>query len=224
MASSLTVVPALIAFAHSWIRSAAWIPIMWTPTIFSVSLLKSTLAIPAPSPSASAFEFALNDPWLFPSSHPSSFAFSTACSSVIPTMPISGCVKQAAGTDWWSTAWFRPQMFSTADIPCALAAWASIITPLQSPMAYTLSTIEPPSAEVFTLMFSSTAMKPLLVSTPMVSSPRSFVFGTLPVAIITASSSSVSTCSFVLASIIFTVQGFSPTTPVLTSLANTPVL
>lgn len=40
--------------------------------------------------------------------------FSLACSSVNPTMAISGCVKQAAGMARWSTALGLPQMFSTA--------------------------------------------------------------------------------------------------------------
>jgi len=42
IAISLTVVPAAIALAHSWMRSAAWIPMMCTPTISSVSLLYRT--------------------------------------------------------------------------------------------------------------------------------------------------------------------------------------
>ena len=33
-------------------------------------------------------------------------------------MPISGCVKHAAGTALWSTACGLPQMFSTAEMPC----------------------------------------------------------------------------------------------------------
>ena len=42
MANCLTVVPAATALAHSWIKSAAWIPIIWTPRISSVFLLKIT--------------------------------------------------------------------------------------------------------------------------------------------------------------------------------------
>ncbi len=40
--------------------------------------------------------------------------FSLACSSVRPTMAISGCVKQAAGIAKWSTSFSLPMMFSTA--------------------------------------------------------------------------------------------------------------
>lgn len=41
----------------------------------------------------------------------------------------SGCVKQAAGTELWLRTCGRLQMFSTALIPCALAAWASMYLP-----------------------------------------------------------------------------------------------
>ena len=41
----------------------------------------------------------------------------------------SGCVKQAAGTVLWLSTWSRPHMFSTALIPCALAACASMYLP-----------------------------------------------------------------------------------------------
>ena len=45
----------------------------------------------------------------------------------------SGWVKQAAGTlRWLSTCW-RPQMFSTALMPCALAACASMYLPARAP-------------------------------------------------------------------------------------------
>mmetsp|Transcript_22293 Transcript_22293/g.44491 ORF Transcript_22293/g.44491 Transcript_22293/m.44491 type:complete len:224 (-) Transcript_22293:902-1573(-) len=221
MESSLTVVPAATAFEHSWMRSAAWMPMMWTPTTFSVDLLKRTLAMPAPSPSARALELALKLPWDFPSSHPSASALSTACSSVRPTMAISGCVKQAAGTASWLTTCSLPQMFSTAEMPWAEAAWASIMTPLASPMQYRLG-ITSPSAEVLTRIFSSTATKPRLVSMFRLSRPQSLVLGTRPVATMTASTSMVSTCSFVLASIILMVAGFSPGTPGVTSEAKTP--
>lgn len=41
----------------------------------------------------------------------------------------SGWVKQAAGTVLWSSTCSRPHMFSTALMPCALAACASIYLP-----------------------------------------------------------------------------------------------
>ena len=44
----------------------------------------------------------------------------------------SGCVKQAAGTVLWLRTWSRPHMFSTALMPCALAACASMYLPAQS--------------------------------------------------------------------------------------------
>lgn len=40
--------------------------------------------------------------------------FSFACSSVRPTIAISGCVKHAAGMARWSTSFSLPMMFSTA--------------------------------------------------------------------------------------------------------------
>ena len=41
----------------------------------------------------------------------------------------SGCVKQAAGTLRWLSTWGRPHMFSTALMPWALAACASMYLP-----------------------------------------------------------------------------------------------
>merc|ERR1719224_376097 len=70
---------------------------MCTPSTLPVSLLKRHLAIPVPSSSASALELALNEPDDLPSSKPSASALALACSSVRPTMAISGCVKHAAG-------------------------------------------------------------------------------------------------------------------------------
>ena len=52
-----------------------------------------------------------------------------ACSSVMPTIAISGCVKQAAGMALWLTTWGRPRMFSTAEMPWADAACANINLP-----------------------------------------------------------------------------------------------
>mmetsp|Transcript_46865 Transcript_46865/g.99537 ORF Transcript_46865/g.99537 Transcript_46865/m.99537 type:complete len:247 (-) Transcript_46865:968-1708(-) len=224
MLSSCTVVPAATALAHSWIRSAAWMPMMCTATTLPVSLLYRTLAMPFPSSSARALELARKLPWLFPRVHPSAAAFSTACSSVGPTMAISGWVKHAAGMASWLTSWDRPQMFSTAEMPWAEAAWASIILPLASPMQYTPGTTSPSSCLVNTRIFSSTATKPREVSMPDSLSPMSEVLGTRPVATMAASTSRVSTCSLVWASIILMVTGFSPGTPGVTSLANTPVL
>lgn len=43
--------------------------------------------------------------------------FSFACSSVRPTIAISGCVKHAAGMARWSTSLSLPMMFSTALTP-----------------------------------------------------------------------------------------------------------
>mmetsp|Transcript_12011 Transcript_12011/g.27510 ORF Transcript_12011/g.27510 Transcript_12011/m.27510 type:complete len:248 (-) Transcript_12011:804-1547(-) len=224
MLSSCTVVPAATAFEHSWMRSAAWIPMMCTATTSPVSSLKRHLAIPFPSSSASAFELARNDPVDFPRVHPSFSARSLACSSVGPTMAISGWVKHAAGMASWFTAWSLPHMFSIADMPCADAAWASIIFPLASPMQYTWGTTEDPSPWlVRTRIFSSTATNPRLVSMPASSSPMLAVLGTRPVATMAASTSSVSTCSLVSASIISMVTGFSPGIPGVTLLAKTLV-
>mmetsp|Transcript_20911 Transcript_20911/g.27491 ORF Transcript_20911/g.27491 Transcript_20911/m.27491 type:complete len:209 (-) Transcript_20911:550-1176(-) len=66
-------------------------------------------------------------------------------------------------------------------------------------------------------------MKPRTVSMPMVSRPNPLVLGTRPVAIMQASTSMVSLCSLVLASIILIITGFSPGTPGMTSEAKTPV-
>mmetsp|Transcript_34279 Transcript_34279/g.79204 ORF Transcript_34279/g.79204 Transcript_34279/m.79204 type:complete len:318 (+) Transcript_34279:624-1577(+) len=76
---------------------------------------------------------------------------------------------------------------------------------------------------VRTRMFSSTATKPREVVTPAASRPISAVLGTRPVAIMAASTSRVSTCSLVSASIISIVTGLSPGIPGVTLLAKTPV-
>mmetsp|Transcript_17770 Transcript_17770/g.42716 ORF Transcript_17770/g.42716 Transcript_17770/m.42716 type:complete len:207 (-) Transcript_17770:1015-1635(-) len=204
-------------------RSLACRPMTCTPKISSVSFRNSTLAIPSPSPSASAFELALKCPVDLPSSNPSALALSLAWSSFNPTNAISGCVKHAAGTALWLTAWGRPMMFSTADMPCAEAACASIILPFASPMQYRLGTTSTPSFLVSTRILSSTGTNPLSISTPTFSRPHSLVLGTLPVATRQASTSRVSTCSLVFASIILMVTGFSPGMPGVTSDANTPV-
>mmetsp|Transcript_9126 Transcript_9126/g.15115 ORF Transcript_9126/g.15115 Transcript_9126/m.15115 type:complete len:250 (+) Transcript_9126:495-1244(+) len=197
-------------------------PIMCTPIISSVSLLKSTLAIPSASSSARAFEFARKWPTDLPRGKPCSAARSLAWSSVRPTIAISGWVKHAAGIFSWFTTCGRPKMFSTAEMPWAEAAWASIILPLASPMQYSPSTTSPPSFLVNTRMFSSTFTKPRSVSMFALSRFSVPVLGTRPVATKTASTSSVSVCSLVLASIILIVTGFLPTTPGFTSAANTP--
>lgn len=57
-------------------------------------------------------------------------AASRAASSVAPTKETSGCVKQAAGTDAWFKTWGRPHMFSTAEMPWADAACASMYLPV----------------------------------------------------------------------------------------------
>merc|ERR1719163_2578962 len=77
---------------------------MCTPSTLPVSLLKRHLAMPLPSSSASALELALKDPTDLPRVKPSFSARALACSSVSPTMAISGCVKQAAGIASWSTS------------------------------------------------------------------------------------------------------------------------
>eukprot|EP00968_Pinguiococcus_pyrenoidosus_P024872 scaffold5138_cov251-Pinguiococcus_pyrenoidosus.AAC.9 len=140
-------------------RSAAFKPMMCTPRIFSVSLLKSTFAMPSPSSSARAFELARKWPTDLPSSKPSALARSTACSSVRPTKAMFGCVKQAAGIASWSTTCSCPTMFSTALIPWAEAACASIILPLASPMHQRPSTTSP-SGPVSTCIFSFTCTNP----------------------------------------------------------------
>mmetsp|Transcript_11312 Transcript_11312/g.42239 ORF Transcript_11312/g.42239 Transcript_11312/m.42239 type:complete len:246 (-) Transcript_11312:856-1593(-) len=222
MLISRTVVPAATALEHSWMRSAAFKPMMCTPRIFSVSLLKSTFAMPSPSSSARAFELARKWPTDLPSSKPSALARSTACSSVRPTKAMFGCVKQAAGIASWSTTCSCPTMFSTALIPWAEAACASIILPLASPMHQRPSTTSP-SGPVSTCIFSFTCTNPRTVSMPFSSRPRFSVFGLRPVATMQASTSSVSTCSFVLASIISMVTGFTPGTAGVTLEAKTPV-
>mmetsp|Transcript_23659 Transcript_23659/g.52585 ORF Transcript_23659/g.52585 Transcript_23659/m.52585 type:complete len:286 (+) Transcript_23659:171-1028(+) len=221
MAISRTVVPPAIALAHSWIKSAAWMPIMCTPMISSVSLLYSTLAMPSPSCSARALEFALKWPTDLPRGNPCSAARTLAWSSVSPTMAISGCVKHAAGMQSWFSTCLRPTMFSTAEMPCAEAACASIIFPFASPMHHRpLTTF--PSFLSSTRIFSSTQMNPLSVSILALSRPSLPILGTLPVATSTASTSRVSTCSLVFASIILIVAGFLPGMPGVTSEAKTP--
>ena len=73
-------------------------------------------------------------------------------------------------------------------------------------------------------MRSFTGTKPRRsVSAPMADSPRPLVYGARPVATSTASTSSVSTTSFVPKSVSSTVQGFVPGTPAVTLLASTLV-
>mmetsp|Transcript_17105 Transcript_17105/g.51722 ORF Transcript_17105/g.51722 Transcript_17105/m.51722 type:complete len:223 (+) Transcript_17105:924-1592(+) len=180
-----------------------------------------TLAMPSPSPSASAFELALKLPCEMPISQPSFSARSRACSSVGPTMAISGCVKHAAGTASWLSTCSLPHMFSTAEMPWADAACASIILPLRSPMHQSPSMTLPSLSRA--RIFSSTGTKPRLVSMLTFSRPRPSEYGLRPVHTITASTSSVSTCSLVLASIILIVAGFSPGMPGVTSDAKTLV-
>mmetsp|Transcript_29313 Transcript_29313/g.94488 ORF Transcript_29313/g.94488 Transcript_29313/m.94488 type:complete len:271 (+) Transcript_29313:546-1358(+) len=170
MASSGSVVPCWIAFAHSWMRSAAWIPMMCTATTSYVPFLKMTLAMPSPSPSASALELALKLPCEMPISQPSFSARSLACSSVGPTMAISGWVKQAAGTASWLSTCSCPHIFSTAEMPCADAACASIILPLRSPMHHRPSITLPSLSSA--RIFSSTGTKPRLVWMLTASKPR----------------------------------------------------
>merc|ERR1719238_668432 len=62
---------------------------------------------------------ALNEPCETPISHPPASAASRACSSVGPTIAISGCVKHAAGIASWLRMCSSPHMFSTAEMPCA---------------------------------------------------------------------------------------------------------
>mmetsp|Transcript_24183 Transcript_24183/g.71701 ORF Transcript_24183/g.71701 Transcript_24183/m.71701 type:complete len:467 (-) Transcript_24183:67-1467(-) len=208
-----------MALAHSWMRSAACMPMMCTATTSKVSLRKMTLAMPSPSPSASAFELALKLPCAMPISQPSFSARSLACSSVGPTMAISGWVKHAAGTASWLSTCSCPHMFSTAEMPCADAACASIILPLRSPMHQSPSMTLPSLSSARIL--SSTGTKPRFVSTLTFSRPSPSENGFRPVHTITASTSIVSTCSFVFASIILTVAGRSPGMPGVTSDANT---
>mmetsp|Transcript_72142 Transcript_72142/g.192842 ORF Transcript_72142/g.192842 Transcript_72142/m.192842 type:complete len:210 (-) Transcript_72142:1042-1671(-) len=178
--SCLTVVPAATALAHSWMRSEAWMPMMCTPSSLPVSLRNSTLARPVPSSSARALELARNEPVDLPSSNPSAAASALACSSVRPTMPTSGCVKHAAGTALWFTACGRPQMFSTAEMPWAEAACASISLPLASPMHHRCGMTLPPALSR-TCIFSFTWTKPRTVSAPTASRPMFLVLGTRPV-------------------------------------------
>mmetsp|Transcript_21020 Transcript_21020/g.45118 ORF Transcript_21020/g.45118 Transcript_21020/m.45118 type:complete len:302 (-) Transcript_21020:186-1091(-) len=135
-------------------------------------------------------------------------------------MAISGCVKHAAGTASWFRMCSVPQMFSTADMPWAEAACASIILPLRSPM-HQRPSIGLPSASSARI-FSSTCTKPRFMPTPSSCSPSPSEKGTRPVHTMTASTSIVAVCSLVLASIILTVAGFSPGTPGVTSAAKTP--
>mmetsp|Transcript_8 Transcript_8/g.20 ORF Transcript_8/g.20 Transcript_8/m.20 type:complete len:219 (+) Transcript_8:404-1060(+) len=216
------VVPTSIALAHSWMRSAACRPTMCTPSTLRDFLLNITLATPSPDASASAFELARKLPMPMPSSKPCCSARALAAASSSPTKAISGCVKQAAGMASWLTTCLEPAMFSTAEMPWADAACASIITPFASPMQYKCGTTLPPFLSS-TCIRSFTCTKPRSVSTPHASSPRLFVKGTRPVATMHASTSRVSTCSLVPASIILIRTGFSPGTPGVTSAANTPV-
>mmetsp|Transcript_63053 Transcript_63053/g.150420 ORF Transcript_63053/g.150420 Transcript_63053/m.150420 type:complete len:247 (+) Transcript_63053:365-1105(+) len=224
MESSLTVVPAAMALEHSWIRSEACSPMMCTPSTLPVSLLKRHLAIPVPSSSASALELALKEPVDLPSVKPSFSAFAFAWSSVRPTIAISGCVKHAAGMQSWSTAWWRPTMFSTAEMPWAEAACASIILPLASPMHHTPG-ITVPSCLSSTCILSFTCTKPRKVSMPFSSRPMSLVAGMRPVHTSAASTnigdSGISSLVLASTSLIFT--GFSPSTPGVTSTAKTDV-
>merc|ERR1719261_453505 len=153
---------------------------MCTPSTLPVSLLKRHLALPLPSSSASALELALKDPTDLPRVKPSFSARSLACSSVSPTMAISGCVKQAAGIASWSTSCDLPQMFSTAEMPWADAACASIILPLASPMHHRPGTTAP-SALSSTCILSLTCTNPRTVSMFCLSSSRPWVLGTRPV-------------------------------------------
>jgi hypothetical protein len=81
----------------TWIKSAACMPMIWTPRISSVFLLYMTFAIPSPSFSAKALLLALKCPILLPTSNPCSLPKALADSSLRPTKAISGWVKQAAG-------------------------------------------------------------------------------------------------------------------------------
>mmetsp|Transcript_48120 Transcript_48120/g.96282 ORF Transcript_48120/g.96282 Transcript_48120/m.96282 type:complete len:237 (+) Transcript_48120:273-983(+) len=224
MASSCTVVPAAMALAHSWMRSEAWMPMMCTPSTLPLSLLNRHLAIPLPSSSARALELARKLPVLFPSSKPSASALALACSSVSPTMAISGCVKHAAGMVLWSTRCSRPAMFSTAEMPWAEAAWASISFPLASPMHHSDGTTSP-SGLSRTCILSLTWTNPRTVSMPWSSSLRGDVLGTRPVHTRAASTKSgesgISSFVFASTSLIFT--GFSPGSPGTISVAKTEV-
>mmetsp|Transcript_56891 Transcript_56891/g.66499 ORF Transcript_56891/g.66499 Transcript_56891/m.66499 type:complete len:236 (+) Transcript_56891:643-1350(+) len=88
-------------------------------------------------------------------------------------------------------------------------------------MQYTLGMMVGSSWETWTRMWSSTAMNPREAVIPASSRPMLAVLGTRPVATMAASTSMVSTCSLVVASIILIVTGFSPAIPGVTSLANT---
>mmetsp|Transcript_18201 Transcript_18201/g.60883 ORF Transcript_18201/g.60883 Transcript_18201/m.60883 type:complete len:247 (+) Transcript_18201:111-851(+) len=134
MASSSMEVPSSMALAHSWMRSAAWRPTMCTPRTSRDDLLNMTLATPSPAASARAFELARKLPMPMPSSKPSASALALAVASSRPAKAISGWVKHAAGMALWFTRCSLPAMFSTAEMPWAEAAWASIILPLASPM------------------------------------------------------------------------------------------
>mmetsp|Transcript_639 Transcript_639/g.1670 ORF Transcript_639/g.1670 Transcript_639/m.1670 type:complete len:299 (-) Transcript_639:816-1712(-) len=223
-ASSFKVVPRAIALAHSCTRSAACIPMMCTPRIFSLSLRNRIFAMPSPSPSASAFELARKYAVDLPSSKPSAVARSFAVVSLNPTIAISGCVKHAAGTVLWSTACVRPTMFSTADTPCAEAACASMRMPLASPMQYRFgeTTSAPSSPLASTRICLSTGTNPPRLSvTPTASRPRFAVAGERPVATMHASTSSSSTFSPLLASVNSMRTGVLPSSPGVTLVANT---
>ena len=55
-----------------------------------------------------------------------------------PGQRTSGWVKQAAGTELWLRMYGRSQMFSTALMPCALAACASMYLPAQHTTSQTV--------------------------------------------------------------------------------------
>mmetsp|Transcript_32029 Transcript_32029/g.95682 ORF Transcript_32029/g.95682 Transcript_32029/m.95682 type:complete len:270 (-) Transcript_32029:1017-1826(-) len=219
---SSTVCLVAIALDASWMRSAACRPMMCTPRISPVPLLYIILARPSPSFSASALELALNDVLTMPSGNPCSLAISSAFSWVTPTNETSGCVKHAAGIELWFSTCGRPSMFSIAEMPCALAACASMYLPLASPMQYTFGTTLPslPSTSIF----SETGTKPRRSVSALIAPRLSpWVKGARPVATMHASTSSVSTTFLVLKSVSSIVTGLTPGTPGVTLVAITPV-
>mmetsp|Transcript_9091 Transcript_9091/g.15838 ORF Transcript_9091/g.15838 Transcript_9091/m.15838 type:complete len:271 (-) Transcript_9091:974-1786(-) len=219
---SSTVCPVAIALDASWMRSAACSPMMCTPKISPVSLRYSIFAMPSPSFSARAFELPLKLVLVIPSLKPCSLDSSSAFSCVTPTKETSGCVKQAAGTLRWLSTWDRPAMFSTALIPCALAACASMYLPLASPMQYTLGTTLP--AVSSTSILSLTGMNPRLSVWMFIEDRlRPVVKGALPVATMHASTSKTSTTFLVLKSVSSMVTGLMPGMPGVTFVARTPV-
>mmetsp|Transcript_1797 Transcript_1797/g.7265 ORF Transcript_1797/g.7265 Transcript_1797/m.7265 type:complete len:216 (+) Transcript_1797:203-850(+) len=207
------------ALDASWMRSAAWRPIIHIPRISPVSERYMSLAMPSASFSARALEFALNEVFFTVTSKPSSSPLARACSSVMPTKDTSGCVKHAAGTELWLSTLSRPHMHSIAAMPCADAACASIILPLASPMHHTPSITSPSLSRA--CMRSFTGTKPRWVSTLMEPRPRPSVKGARPVATRHASTSMTSTTSRVLKSESSMVTGFSPGMPGVTLVART---